>query len=44
VKLVKGKVVIIVKGQPKGKQPFTVLYKGNKVLAKASKDFTIRVR
>jgi len=44
VKLVKGKVVIIVKGQPKGKQTFTVLYKGNKVLAKASKDFTVRVR
>jgi hypothetical protein len=44
VKLVKGKAVIIVKGQPKGKQTFTVLYKGNKVLAKASKNFTVRVR
>jgi hypothetical protein len=43
VKLVKGKAVIIVKHQPKGKQVFTVLYKGNKLLAKAAKDFTVRV-
>ena len=44
VKLVKGKAVIVVTGQPKGKQMFTVLYKGNSVLAKSAKDFTVRVR
>ena len=44
VKLVKGKAVVVVTGQPKGKQAFTVLYKGNKVLAKSTKDFTVRVR
>jgi len=44
VKLVKGKAVILVKHQPKGRQTFTVLYKGNSVLAKATKNFTVRVR
>jgi hypothetical protein len=44
VKLVKGKAVIVLKGQPKGKQTYTVVYKGNALLAKASKDFTVRVR
>jgi hypothetical protein len=43
VKLVKGKAVIVVKNQPKGKQTFTVLYKGNSVLSKATKTFTVRV-
>lgn len=43
VKLVKGKAVIIVKGQPKGKQTYTVLYKGNKLLSKAMKNFTVRI-
>ncbi|MGY2876291.1 hypothetical protein ACVW00_003481 [Marmoricola sp. URHA0025 HA25] len=44
VKLVKGKAVILVNGQPKGKQVYTVLYKGNSLLAKATKTFTVRVR
>jgi hypothetical protein len=44
VKLVKGKAVIVVKHQPKGKQVFTVVYKGNSLLSKAMKDFTVRVR
>jgi hypothetical protein len=44
VKLIGGKAVIIVKGQPKGRQTFTVLYKGNSLLSKASKSFTVRVR
>jgi hypothetical protein len=43
VKLVKGKAVIVVKHQPKGKQTYTVVYKGNSVLAKATKTFTVRV-
>jgi hypothetical protein len=43
VKLVKGKAVIIVKGQPKGKQTYTVLYKGNSLLAKSAKNFTVRI-
>jgi hypothetical protein len=43
VKLVKGKAVIVVKHQPKGKQVFTVLYKGNSTLAKSAKNFTVRV-
>jgi hypothetical protein len=44
VKLVKGKVVITVAGQPKGKQTYTVLFKGNKNIAKSSKTFTVRVK
>ncbi|HEX2896099.1 MAG TPA: hypothetical protein VHO29_18990 [Marmoricola sp.] len=44
VKLVKGKAVIVVKGQPKGKQTFTVHFKGNKKLAQVDKTFTVRVR
>jgi hypothetical protein len=44
VKLVKGKAVIVVKAQPKGKHVYTVLYKGNSLLSKAMKDFTVRVR
>ena len=44
VRLVNGKAVIIVKGQAKGKKTFTVLYKGNKVVSKAMKSFTVRVR
>jgi hypothetical protein len=44
VKLVKGKAVITVKGQPKGRQTFTVLYKGNSVLSQATKAVTVRVR
>lgn len=43
VKLVKGKAVIVVKGQPKGKQTYTVVYKGNSLLSKAVKTFTVRV-
>jgi hypothetical protein len=43
VKLVKGKAVIVVKGQPKGKQTYTVLYKGNSLLSIATKTFTVRV-
>jgi hypothetical protein len=43
VKLVKGKAVILVKGQPKGKQVFTVHFKGNKKLSKVDKTFTVRV-
>lgn len=44
VKLVRGKAVILVKGQPKGKQTYTVLYKGSSLLSKATKNFTVRVR
>ncbi len=44
VKLVRGKVVITVGGQPKGKQTYTVLFKGNKKVAKSSKTFTVKVR
>ena len=44
VKLVKGKAIILVKGQPKGRQTFTVLYKGNSLLSKATKNLTVRVR
>ena len=43
VKLVKGKAVITVSSQPKGRQTFTVLYKGNSLLTKATKNFTVRV-
>jgi hypothetical protein len=44
VKLVKGKVVITVAGQPKGKQTYTVLFKGNQKIAKSSKTFTVKVK
>ena len=44
VKLVKGKVVITVAGQPKGKQTYTVLFKGNGKVAKSSKTFTVKVK
>jgi hypothetical protein len=43
VKLVHGKAVIVVKHQPKGKQTYTVMYKGNSVLSIATKTFTVRV-
>ena len=43
VKLHKGRAVIVVKHQPKGKQAYTVLYKGNSLLSKAVKTFTVRV-
>lgn len=43
VKLVKGKAVIVAKHQPKGKQTYTLVYKGNSLLSKAIKTFTVRV-
>jgi hypothetical protein len=43
VKLVKGKAVIVLKHQPKGKQAYTVHYKGNSTLAQVDKTVTVRV-
>jgi hypothetical protein len=43
VKLVKGKAAIVLKNQPKGRQTYTVHYKGNSTLAQVDKTFTVRV-
>lgn len=43
VRLVNGKVVLVLKHQPKGHQTYTVHYKGNKILSQVDKTFTVRV-
>ena len=43
VKLVKGKVSLVLKNQPKGQQTYTVHFKGNKKIAQVDKTFTVRV-
>jgi len=43
VKLVKGKAAIVLKNQPKGRQTYTLHYKGNSTLAQVDKTFTVRV-
>jgi hypothetical protein len=43
LKLVHGKVAFILRHQPKGRQTYTVHFKGNKRIAKVDKAFTVRV-
>lgn len=43
VKLVKGKAAILLKNQPKGRQTYTLHFKGNSTLAQVDKTFTVRV-
>ena len=43
VKLVKGKVALVLTNQPKGLQTYTVHFKGNKKIAQVDKTLTVRV-